>query len=92
VRLTPKSGRDSVDGPVRLADGSEVLSARVRAAPSEGAANAALLMLLAKTLRVPKSAVTLIAGESARLKRIHIRGDSAALAAVMNKQAPSASP
>jgi uncharacterized protein YggU (UPF0235/DUF167 family) len=92
VRLTPKSGRDSIDGPVRLADGSEVLSARVRAAPSEGAANAALLMLLAKTLGVPKSAVTLIAGESARLKRIHIRGDSAVLAAVMNKRAPPASP
>jgi uncharacterized protein YggU (UPF0235/DUF167 family) len=65
-----------------------VLAARVRAAPSEGAANAALLALLAKTLRVPKSALTLVAGESARLKRIHIRGDAVALAAAMEMQAP----
>jgi uncharacterized protein YggU (UPF0235/DUF167 family) len=92
VRLTPKSGRDSIDGPVRLADGSEVLSARVRAAPSDGAANAALLMLLAKTLRLPKSAVTLIAGDSARLKRIHICGDAATLASAIDKQTLSPSP
>jgi uncharacterized protein YggU (UPF0235/DUF167 family) len=77
-----------VDGAVRLSDGSEVLAARVRAAPSDGEANAALLVLLAKTLRVPKSALTFVAGESARLKRIHVRGDAAALAATMDERAP----
>jgi uncharacterized protein YggU (UPF0235/DUF167 family) len=65
-----------------------VLAARVRAAPSDGAANAALLALLARTLRVPKSAVTLVAGGSARLKRVHVRGDAAALAAAIDKQVP----
>ena len=43
VRLTPKGGRDAVDGIERMADGRSVLKVRVRAAPSEGEANAALL-------------------------------------------------
>ena len=43
VRLTPKGGRDSIDGVDTLADGTVVLKARVRAAPSEGEANAALV-------------------------------------------------
>ena len=76
-----------MDGSVRLADGSEVLVVRVRAAPVEGAANAALTRLLAKTLHLPKSAVTLVAGDSARLKRIHIAGDPAALAGAIEQQA-----
>ena len=42
VRLTPKGGRDAIDGIEQLADGRMVLKVRVRAAPSEGEANAAL--------------------------------------------------
>lgn len=62
-----------------------MLAARVRAAPSDGAANAALTALLAKTLRLPKSAVTLVAGDSARLKRLHIAGDASGLSAMMEQ-------
>jgi uncharacterized protein YggU (UPF0235/DUF167 family) len=69
---------------VRLADGREVLAVRVRAAPSGGEANTALLALLAKTFRLPKSAVTLVAGDSARLKRLHLRYDAAALSAMLD--------
>ena len=81
VRLTPKGGRDSLDGVGTLADGRKVLQARVRAAPSEGEANAALLGLLAKKLGVPARDVRLEAGAGARLKRIRIDGDGGALAA-----------
>jgi uncharacterized protein YggU (UPF0235/DUF167 family) len=42
VRLTPRAAVDRVDGRAALADGTEVLAARVRAAPEAGAANAAL--------------------------------------------------
>ena len=45
VRLTPKGGRDAIDGIEELADGQCVLKARVRAAPSEGEANDALILL-----------------------------------------------
>lgn len=81
IRLTPRGGRDAIDGIDTLADGRAVLKARVRAAPTEGEANAALIALIAKTLDVPRRTVTLAAGDTARIKRIVIEGDGAALAA-----------
>lgn len=80
VRLTPKGGRDGVDGVETLADGRAVLKVRVRAAPSEGEANAALIALLARTLKVAPRQVSLVAGATARIKRIRIDGDRTALA------------
>jgi uncharacterized protein (TIGR00251 family) len=80
VRLTPRGGRDALDGIERLADGRAVLKARVRAAPTDGEANAALLALFAKTLRLPTRAVVLVAGDTARIKRIKILGEARTLA------------
>lgn len=62
-------------------DGSAVLRMRVKAVPDKGKANAAVIALLAKALGVPKSAMTLVSGDTARLKTIQIEGDPAALAA-----------
>jgi len=81
IRVTPKGGRDVLDGIETRDDGRTVLKVRVRAAPTEGEANAALLSLLAKTLDVPRRTVTLAAGDISRIKRIEIEGDGAALAA-----------
>ncbi|MBU6298022.1 MAG: DUF167 domain-containing protein [Alphaproteobacteria bacterium] len=81
LRLTPKGGRDAVEGWATGADGAVYLKARVRTAPEDGKANAALISLLAETLDVPKSAVRIAAGASARLKRIDIAGDGRVLAA-----------
>lgn len=83
VRLTPKGGRDALDGLVRLADGRQVVAARVRAAPEAGAANHALADLVAGTCGVPRRDVTLVAGATARLKTLHIAGDPAALTAML---------
>jgi uncharacterized protein (TIGR00251 family) len=83
VRLTPKGGRDAIDGVERLADGRAVLKARVRAAPSEGEANAALLKLLAKSLGVAPRQVALVAGATSRLKRVKVLGDGAALSVAL---------
>jgi uncharacterized protein YggU (UPF0235/DUF167 family) len=85
VRLTPKGGRDAIDGIDRLADGSVVLKARVRAAPSEGEANVALMRLIAKAAGVPPRDVALIAGASARIKRLVISGDAPTLIAALEK-------
>jgi uncharacterized protein len=79
LRLTPKGGRDSLEGFEALADGRLVLKARVRAAPEDGRANAALIALLATALHAPKSALTLVSGQTARLKKIHVAGDPATL-------------
>ncbi|MGF1447573.1 MAG: DUF167 family protein [Pikeienuella sp.] len=79
VRLTPKGGRDRIDG-VGMAGGRAVLQVRVAAAPVGGAANAALLTLLAKALGRPKTAARLAAGATARLKTVEVAGDPAELA------------
>jgi uncharacterized protein YggU (UPF0235/DUF167 family) len=81
VRLTPKGGRDAVAGVERLADGKTVLKARVRAAASEGGANAALVRLIADTLGIAPSRVVLTSGAAARVKRLTVAGDARALAA-----------
>lgn len=80
IRLTPKGGRDGFDGLLTGADGKTALQARVRALPEDGAANAALVDLIAKTLKVRKSAIDLVAGASARQKTLRISGDAADLA------------
>ncbi|MBA4012968.1 MAG: hypothetical protein C0481_13960 [Phenylobacterium sp.] len=74
VRVTPKGGRDGVDGWALDPEGRSYLKVRVSAPPSDGAANAALIAFLAKTLKRPKSALTIVSGESARLKLIEIDG------------------
>jgi uncharacterized protein YggU (UPF0235/DUF167 family) len=81
VRLTPRSARDALEGIETLSDGRCVLKLRVRALPSEGEANAALAALLTRLLSLPKSAVTLKSGASARVKTLHIAGDAAAIEA-----------
>ncbi len=83
VRLTPKGGRDAIDGIEQTADGRLVLRVRVRAAPREGEANAALVRLLAKSLGVAPRQVSLVAGETARIKRLRIAGAGPALAAAL---------
>jgi uncharacterized protein (TIGR00251 family) len=80
VRLTPRAARDKIDGIATLSDGRRVVAARVRAVPDKGAANRALVALLAKSLDVPKSAATLVAGHTARLKQVRIDGDPQELA------------
>lgn len=80
VRLTPRASRDSV-GPFEiLADGATVLAVHVRAVPEKGAANAALVALLAKRLGVAKSAVEVVSGHTSRLKSVRIAGDPDGLA------------
>ena len=85
VRLTPKGGRDAIDGIETMADGRAVLKARVRAAPTDGEANAALVKLIARTLGVAPRTVELVAGATARIKRLKIAATQSALAAALEK-------
>jgi uncharacterized protein YggU (UPF0235/DUF167 family) len=75
VRLTPNGGRDLIDGMETGSDGDAYLKARVSAVPEKGKANKALIILLAKTLGVPKSAISLLSGDTARKKILRIDGD-----------------
>ena len=85
VRLTPKGGRDAVEGIERLFDGRAVLKVRVAAPPRDGEANAALMRLLARALGVALRDVHLVAGASGRIKRIRIDGEAPRLAAALQK-------
>ena len=85
VRATPKGGRDAIDGVAKLADGQSVLKVRVRAAPADGEANEALARVLAKSVGVPPSAVSLLQGAAGRLKTFRIAGDPARLAAALEQ-------
>jgi uncharacterized protein (TIGR00251 family) len=80
VRLTPKAGCDAIEGIARLSDGRSVLKVRVRAAPREGEANAALIKLMAKTLGIAARHIRLTTGEASRVKRLLITGPADALA------------
>jgi len=85
IRLTPKGGRDAIDGVGALADGRIALMARVRAAPADGEANAALIRLIAKVVGVPLRDIALTAGTTARVKRLVISGDGPTLIAALEK-------
>jgi uncharacterized protein len=85
VRLTPRGGRDAIEGLEVLADGRAVLKARVRAVPEKGAANGALEALLAKALGSPKSNVSVVAGGVSRLKVVEVLGDASRLAKKMEE-------
>ena len=70
LRVTPRTSRDVIEG----VDASGAVRVRVTAAPVDGAANTSVLKLVARTLGVPRSAVSLVAGTSSRQKRVRIEG------------------
>ena len=83
VRLTPRAARDFLEGETRLSDGRRVLSARVRAVPEKGAANEALLSLIARSFGVARSRVSLVAGHGSRLKSVRVEGEPLSLTAAL---------
>ncbi|QPF91990.1 DUF167 domain-containing protein [Bradyrhizobium commune] len=91
LRVTPRGGRDDVDGIEQLSDGRDVLKVRVRAVADGGEANRAVLALLAKSLGVPKASVSLLSGATSRLKQVAIEGDPARLTEVLRQLAPDGS-
>jgi uncharacterized protein len=80
LRVTPRGGRDAIDGIESLADGRAVLKLRVRAIADGGEANRAVIKLLAKTVGVAQGAVRIAAGAAARIKQVEISGEPRALA------------
>jgi uncharacterized protein (TIGR00251 family) len=75
IRLTPNGGRDAIDGVEADGEGDPHLKVRVTAVPEKGKANKALILLIAQSLRIPKSSVSLISGDTARKKILRIDGD-----------------
>jgi uncharacterized protein YggU (UPF0235/DUF167 family) len=79
VRLVPGASAERVLGIAAEADGGVALKLSVTAPPEGGKANAALLRVLARLLRVPKGHLALVLGHADRRKVVHVRGDPAIL-------------
>lgn len=81
VRVTPNARTSAIEGVHQRDDGKLVLAIKVREVPDKGRANKAVIALLAKTLDLPKSRISVTRGHTARLKTLSIMGDSAPLSA-----------
>ncbi|HLB81148.1 MAG TPA: DUF167 family protein [Dongiaceae bacterium] len=79
VRVSPRAGRDRIDGLAVDPDGGAALKVAVTAAPEGGKANAALVRLLAREWDVAKSAITVAGGAAGRRKTLHVAGEPRAL-------------
>lgn len=87
VRVTPRAKRNAVEG----FDEEGRLKVRLTAPPVEGEANRALALFLARGLGVPRRAVRIVRGETARHKLVEVEGFDddtlrAALTALCNGQ------
>jgi hypothetical protein len=77
VRVTPRSAKPGIGGWKTGADGRDELEVRVAEAPADGAANEAVIKLLAKALGISRSELAIISGTTSRHKRIAIPFDLA---------------
>ena len=85
LRITPRGGRDDIDGVETLANGRSVVKVRVRAIAEGGEANRAVTELVAKSLGVTKASVRVLSGTTSRLKQIAVDGDPAKLGAMLRE-------
>jgi len=79
VRVTPKASRNAVAGLAGTAAGGRALKVTVTAVPENGKANEAVIKLLSKAWKLPKTSLTVVAGATDRNKILHVAGDPAAL-------------
>ena len=85
LRVTPRGGRDDIDGVETMANGRCVLKVRVRAIADGGEANRAVMELLAKSLGVPKARVKILSGVTSRMKQVAVGGDPKLLGEALRK-------
>ena len=74
LRVTPKASRDKIDGVADQADGSKVLKVMVTVVPEDGKANDAVIKLLSKAWKIPRTRMQVVAGQTSRTKTVLIEG------------------
>ena len=85
LRVTPNAGRNEIAGVEIRDDDRAVLRIRVNAVADKGKANKAVVALLAKNLHLPKSAFSIISGQTARIKTVAIKGEAKETIAKLEK-------
>lgn len=79
IRVQPRARRNRIDGLAAAADGGFAVKLAVTAAPAGGAANAAVLALLAAEWGMARTLLSIAAGATGRRKTIHVKGSPAPL-------------
>lgn len=85
VRVSPRASRQGVEGLIRDETGAKFLKIAVNAPPEGGKANKEVLALLARTIGIAKSRLSLVSGESARKKIVRLEAADAALLTKLNE-------
>jgi len=85
LRVTPKASRDEVTGMAANSAGQISLAVKVTAPPDKGAANKAVIQVLAKAMRVAKSSFQFASGETSRDKVIEVVQNEAAIRAFLEE-------
>ncbi|MBR1648977.1 MAG: DUF167 domain-containing protein [Alphaproteobacteria bacterium] len=75
VRITPNAGKTEVKGVFIDADGGEFLKISVVSIPEKGKANQELIKFLSKSLKLAKTMLMIISGETSHLKKVLITAD-----------------
>jgi uncharacterized protein len=83
LRVQPRASRDRLEGLWTGSDGAQALRVAITAPPEGGKANAAVIKLLAKAWRLPKTSFSITAGAAARTKTVRIAGDPSELAELL---------
>ncbi|MFT5487759.1 MAG: hypothetical protein ACI9JL_003186 [Paracoccaceae bacterium] len=83
VQVTPRASRSAISGTALDADSQPFLKIMVTAPAEGGKANTAVIKLLSKAWKVPKSAIDVAGGAKSRRKTLDIAGNPDALAAAI---------
>jgi uncharacterized protein (TIGR00251 family) len=80
VRVVPRASKSEIVG-----EHDGALKVRIASPPVDGAANAELIRLLAKTFKISKSDVDITSGQTSKTKHVRITGVTAAqIDAILN--------
>lgn len=85
IHLTPKASHNKIEGWALDVKGQRILRVKVTAVPEDGKANDALIKLLSKTLHISKSQISLVRGETSRVKQFDIEIEERALKEKLDK-------
>lgn len=83
VQVVPRASRSEIVG-----EHNGALRVRLAAPPVDGAANEELIRTLARALKLPRSAIEIVAGHRSKLKGVCVTGTDAKTLAAMVHMAP----
>lgn len=83
--MTPKASANRIQDVLTDDAGGARLKVQVTAVPDGGKANAAVIKLLSKAWKIPKTSFSIVSGATDRNKVLHIAGEPAALHTLIEK-------